>query len=76
MSGQQEKNMQEPYVFVTVTKTHEPMRDTLTMSMNQKAAMELKELLARALNCLPEQGNETWYKLADRLHDYATRRVM
>lgn len=68
--------MQEPYVFVTVTKTHEPMRDTLTMSMNQSAAMQLKELLARALNCLPEKGNETWYQLADRLHDYATRRVV
>ena len=67
--------MAEPYIHVTVTKTHDPVQDILHIGMNQVAAMQLKDLLARALNCLPEQGNETWYKLADRLHDYSTRRV-
>jgi hypothetical protein len=65
--------MAEPYIHVTVTKTHDPVQDILHIGMNQTAAVQLKDLLARALNCLPHDQYKDWYELADRLDEYSKR---
>lgn len=62
---------QEAYIFVSRLKLDDPLQDKLTMDLNRTAAVQLKDLLARALNYLPEAEWRDWYALSDKLEQFA-----
>ncbi len=58
---------QEAYIHVTRLKLDYPIHDTININLNRRAASQLNDLLARALNCLPEAEWKDWYTLSDKL---------
>jgi hypothetical protein len=65
--------MNAPYIHALALRIAElPVNDTLTLTLNRQAARQLKDLLARALNCLPEAEWKDWYELSDKLEMFGS----